>query len=133
MSHVVCRPTRREAEDFYHYFAEEQADTEGQAYYRRQRGTTVATASGQKVARPLVNRLTRATGKAFDGGYPGSFPLVGSPDDVAMELGQLSQTGLAGTSIAFLDYLKEIPYFVAEVLPRLERIGLRQPAADLPT
>ena len=30
MAHVVCRPTRREAEDFYHYFAEEMADTEGQ-------------------------------------------------------------------------------------------------------
>jgi hypothetical protein len=27
--------------------------------------------------------------------------------------------------VAFLDYLKEIPYFLQEVLPRLERLGLR--------
>jgi len=126
MSHVVCRPTRREAEDFFHYFAEEHADVDGQAYYRRNRGATAGTATGAKVERPFVNRLQRATGKKFDGGYPGAFPLVGTPDDIADELAQISRAGLAGTSVAFLDYLKEIPYFVAEVLPRLERMGLRQ-------
>ncbi|NBS45175.1 MAG: LLM class flavin-dependent oxidoreductase, partial [Acetobacteraceae bacterium] len=39
-----------------------------------------------------------------------------------------SATGLAGCTIAFLNYLTEIPYFVQEVLPRLERLGLRQKA-----
>jgi dimethylsulfone monooxygenase len=34
--------------------------------------------------------------------------------------------GLTGTSVAFLDYLKEIPFFVQEVPPRLARLGLRQ-------
>jgi alkanesulfonate monooxygenase SsuD/methylene tetrahydromethanopterin reductase-like flavin-dependent oxidoreductase (luciferase family) len=127
MSHVVCRPTRKEAEDFFHYFAEEYADVDGQAYYRRQRGAKAGTSTGEQISRPFVNRLQRATGKKFDGGYPGAFPLVGTPDDVAAELAQISNAGLAGTSIAFLDYLKEIPYFVAEVLPRLERMGLREP------
>jgi hypothetical protein len=27
-----------------------------------------------------------------------------------------------------VDYLKEIPFFVQEVLPRLERLGLREKA-----
>ena len=126
MSHVVCRPTRREAEEFFHYFAEEHADVDGQAYYRRQRGAKAGTSTGEQVARPFVNRLQRATGKKFDGGYPGAFPLVGTPDDVAGELAGIANAGLAGTSIAFLDYLKEIPYFVTEVLPRLERLGLRE-------
>jgi len=125
MSHVVCRPTGREAEEFFHYFAEEHADADGQAYYRRMRGTKAGTASGEKVERPFINRLARAAGKKFDGAYPGAFPLVGTPDDVASELAALSAAGFAGTSIAFLDYLKEIPYFIAEVLPRLERLGLR--------
>ncbi|MEZ5818691.1 MAG: LLM class flavin-dependent oxidoreductase [Hyphomicrobiaceae bacterium] len=128
MSHVVCRPTRKEAEEFFHYFAEEHADAEGQAYYREKRGVVAGTAKGAKIARPFVNRLQRATGKRFDGAYPGAFPLVGTPDDVARELAQVSEAGFAGTSVAFLDYLKEIPYFVAEVLPRLERMGLRRPA-----
>jgi hypothetical protein len=42
-------------------------------------------------------------------------------------MARMSAVGLSGTSVAFLDYLKEIPYFVQEVLPRLERLGLRRP------
>ncbi|HEY2620035.1 MAG TPA: hypothetical protein VGI78_22015 [Acetobacteraceae bacterium] len=102
MSHVVCRPTRREAEEFYHYFAEEMADAEGQAYYRRQRGPVVKDTAGNELRRPLVNSFMRAY------------------------MRQMSQMGLAGTSVAFLDYLKEIAFFVQEVLPRLTRLGLRR-------
>ena len=126
MAHVVCRPTRKEAEEFYHYFAEELADAEGQAYYRRQRGAKAGTMSGETIERPLVNRIMRATGKRYDGAYPGTYPLVGAPDDIAADIAQMSAAGLAGCSIAFLDYLKEIPDFCSEVLPRLERQGLRQ-------
>ena len=43
-------------------------------------------------------------------------------------MAQMSAMGLAGTSVAFLDYLKEIPFFVQEVVPRLERVGLRHTA-----
>jgi len=125
MGHVVCRPTRREAEDFYHYFAEEMADGDGQAYYRRHRGTTVG-AGAQQVVRPLENRFMRSSGKRYDGAYPGTYPFVGTPDDVAADMEKMSIAGLSGASIAFFDYLKEIPFFVQEVLPRLERLGLRQ-------
>jgi alkanesulfonate monooxygenase SsuD/methylene tetrahydromethanopterin reductase-like flavin-dependent oxidoreductase (luciferase family) len=127
MGHVVCRPTQREAEEFFHYFAEEMADTAGQAYYRNNRGAMVGT-PGQKIARPFENRFTREGRFKFDGAYPGSYPFVGTPDDIADEMARMSATGLAGCTIAFLDYLKEIPYFVQEVLPRLERLGLRLPA-----
>ncbi|MSP05848.1 MAG: LLM class flavin-dependent oxidoreductase [Acetobacteraceae bacterium] len=126
MSHVVCRPTQREAEEFFHYFAEEMADNDGQKYYRRNRGATVGTGNAV-IARPFENRFTRATGKKFDGAYPGSYPFVGTPDDIAAEMARMSAAGLAGTSVAFLDYLHEIPYFIQEILPRLERMGLRGP------
>lgn len=125
MGHVVCRPTRREAEEFFHYFAEELADEDGQMYYRRQRGTRTDH-NAPPVARPLENRFTRTTGKSFFGAYPGTYPFVGTPDDVAGEMARMSAAGLAGTSVAFLDYLKEIPFFVAEVMPRLVRLGLRE-------
>jgi FMNH2-dependent dimethyl sulfone monooxygenase len=124
MGHVVCRPTRREAEEFFHYFAEELADADGQMYYRRQRGTRTGH-NVTPVARPLENRFTRATGKSFFGAYPGTYPFVGTPDDVASEMARMSAAGLTGTSVAFLDYLKEIPFFVDEVMPRLVRLGLR--------
>jgi FMNH2-dependent dimethyl sulfone monooxygenase len=122
MGHVVCRPTRQDAEDFFHYFAEIMADTDGQDYYRSARGTTT-----QNIARPFETRFTRGSDKRFAGAYPGSYPFVGSPDDVAAEMARMSATGLAGCTVAFVDYLQEIPYFVQEVLPRLEFLGLRQP------
>ena len=68
----------------------------------------------------------RATGNRYDGAYPGAYPLVGTPDDIVADMVQMNELGLAGTSVAFLDYLKEIPFFIHEVLPRLERLGLRQ-------
>jgi FMNH2-dependent dimethyl sulfone monooxygenase len=125
MGHVVCRPTRQEAEAYFHYFAGEMADTDGQEYYGRTRGTTVPSAGAAPMARPFENRFTRAGGGRYAGGYPGAYPFVGSPDDIADEMARMSAKGLAGCTVAFVDYLQEIPFFVQEVLPRLERLGLR--------
>ena len=131
MGHVVCRPTRKEAEDYYHYFAEEMADTEGQQYYRGHRGTTVPAEGAAPIARPFENRFTRQGRFRYDGAYPGVYPFVGTPDDIAAEMAAMSATGLAGCTVAFVDYLKEIPFFVQAVLPRLERLGLRVPVGSV--
>jgi alkanesulfonate monooxygenase SsuD/methylene tetrahydromethanopterin reductase-like flavin-dependent oxidoreductase (luciferase family) len=50
---------------------------------------------------------------------------VGDPDAVAREFSRLRAAGLDGLAINFVDYLEELPYFAAEVLPRLDRLGLR--------
>jgi len=52
-------------------------------------------------------------------------PLLGDPDMVAGELAQLAASGLTGIAVSFVNYLDELPYFCAEVLPRLARAGLR--------
>jgi FMNH2-dependent dimethyl sulfone monooxygenase len=127
MGHVVCRKTRREAEEFYHYFAEELGDEEGQEFYRKTRGSTVGSGATQ-ISRPFDTRFNKATGERFAGAYPGAYPFVGTPDEIATEMQQMSAAGLAGVTVAFLDYLKELPYFVQEVLPRLEGLGLRAAA-----
>jgi alkanesulfonate monooxygenase SsuD/methylene tetrahydromethanopterin reductase-like flavin-dependent oxidoreductase (luciferase family) len=124
MSHVVCRPTRREAEDFYYYFAEEMADREALDHYKQQKGIA-ARGDPRYIERPLATRFSRATGKSYAGSYPGAYPLVGTPDVVVEELMRMQKLGLAGTSVAFLHYLEEIPFFIAEVMPRMVRAGLR--------
>ena len=53
------------------------------------------------------------------------YPLVGSPDDLVEEFRKLAAIGVAGSALVFLNYLQELPYFVQEVLPRMERAGLR--------
>jgi dimethylsulfone monooxygenase len=58
----------------------------------------------------------------------GTLPLVGDPDTVARELARISAAGFAGCTLSFVDYVKEFPYFRDEVIPRPERMGLRQPS-----
>ena len=55
----------------------------------------------------------------------GGLPLVGDPDVVARDMAQLAALGLTGIAVSFVNYLDELPYFCAEVLPRLARSGLR--------
>jgi len=55
----------------------------------------------------------------------GGYPFVGTPDRVAEELGTISQAGVRGIGLSFVNYLAEVPYFCAEVLPRLHRAGIR--------
>jgi dimethylsulfone monooxygenase len=125
--HIVCRPTRQEAEDFYRYYADELADRESIAYIVRQKEAT-AGSDIAKSERPDTNPQanSRKRGKVYAGTFPGCYIIVGTPDDVAEEMIEMSQAGLAGASICFLDYLAAMPYFIQEVLPRLERAGLRQ-------
>jgi alkanesulfonate monooxygenase SsuD/methylene tetrahydromethanopterin reductase-like flavin-dependent oxidoreductase (luciferase family) len=52
--------------------------------------------------------------------------MVGDPDDVAGALAKISEAGFAGMCFSFVNYLAEFPFFRDEVLPRLERLGLRE-------
>jgi alkanesulfonate monooxygenase SsuD/methylene tetrahydromethanopterin reductase-like flavin-dependent oxidoreductase (luciferase family) len=55
----------------------------------------------------------------------GGYPFVGTPDCIAEELATISQAGVRGIGLSFVNYLSEVPYFCDEVLPRLERAGVR--------
>ena len=60
----------------------------------------------------------------FAGGH-GVYPLLGDPALIAEEIVRIHQAGYAGATLALVDYAAELPYFVAEVLPRLVARGLR--------
>jgi FMNH2-dependent dimethyl sulfone monooxygenase len=129
-SHIVCRPTRQEAEDYYRYYADEMADRKSLEYLAKQKAAT-ASRDTEETGRPEINRefSKRKRGPIFSGTFPGYCVLVGTPDDIAEEMAEMNSAGLAGTSISFLNYLESLPYFIQEVLPRLVRLGLRLPAA----
>jgi alkanesulfonate monooxygenase SsuD/methylene tetrahydromethanopterin reductase-like flavin-dependent oxidoreductase (luciferase family) len=55
------------------------------------------------------------------------YPIVGSPDDVVAELERIAALGVTGSTLVFLNYRDELPFFIQEVLPRMERAGLRRP------
>lgn len=47
------------------------------------------------------------------------------PDHVANTFKFLSDAGLDGMAIGLVNYIDDFPFFRAEVLPRMERLGLR--------
>jgi alkanesulfonate monooxygenase SsuD/methylene tetrahydromethanopterin reductase-like flavin-dependent oxidoreductase (luciferase family) len=114
---VVCRPTAREAEEYYRYFAEEMGDW--QAVANRTGTARVHGFQSQKYEDYAADHIRQAAGY-------GSYPCVGDPDRVAAELAKVSAVGFAGTAIGLVNYNDEFPFFRDEVLPRLERLGLRE-------
>jgi alkanesulfonate monooxygenase SsuD/methylene tetrahydromethanopterin reductase-like flavin-dependent oxidoreductase (luciferase family) len=116
-THVVCRATRREAEEFYHYYAVENADTDAVERLMELQGL-----HAQSYPTELIEKFRTR----FAGGH-GSYPIVGTPDDVAAEYARIAELGVTGATVAAVDYLDAIPVFRDDVLPRLERLGLREP------
>ena len=118
-TYVVCRPTRREAQDYHHYYAEQHSDAPAVERLMSLMGMHAHSFPREQIA---------ALRTQFAGGH-GVYPLIGDPDHVANELARIAAAGFAGASVAFVNYLDELPYFVAEVIPRLEAKGLRWPVA----
>jgi alkanesulfonate monooxygenase SsuD/methylene tetrahydromethanopterin reductase-like flavin-dependent oxidoreductase (luciferase family) len=114
---VVCRPTQKEADDYLNWYANENADWEAV--------DNLMTLQGLHAQSFPPEALSMFRDR-FAAGH-GGFPLVGTPDKIADMLEQLSNTGVAGTTLSFVDYAKEFPFFRQEVLPRLERKKLRLP------
>ena len=117
LGHVVCRPTRKEAEDYLHYYADEYADWNAVDNLMALQGLH---------AQSFTKEMLQTFRSRFAAGH-GSCPLIGTPDDVASEITRFANAGFAGMTLSFVDYTKELEYFAQEVLPRLEANGVRKP------
>jgi hypothetical protein len=58
----------------------------------------------------------------------GTYPVLGSYDDVADHFRRMSEAGLDGVALGIVNYISEMPH-LQEVLAQLERMGLRVPQA----
>ncbi len=112
---VTCRPTFSEARDYHHHAVVEQADWSAVDGILAKKGISVKAVGADAF---LKHRQAYANGM-------GGYPLIGDPDRIAAELADLSHAGLSGIAVSFVNYLDELPYFLDEVLPRLQRAGLR--------
>ena len=117
LSHVVCRPTKAEADEYYRYYAEENADWGAVDNLMALQGLH---------AQSFPEEALRTMRGRFAAGH-GTYPLVGDPDSIADEMTRITEAGFAGTTLSFVDYVKEFPFFRDEVIPRLEMKGLRVP------
>jgi dimethylsulfone monooxygenase len=53
--------------------------------------------------------------------------LFGDPDDVANGLAKICAAGFTGIAVNMVNFLEDFALFRDEVLPRLERLGVRAP------
>ena len=114
--HVVCRPTQGEAEDAYERYAVTLEDTASVDRYMS------AKQSNSGSHDEAAYRLHR---KRFAAGA-GTYPLVGTPAHIAGEMERIAAAGFAGTTVSFLNFADELPYFIDAVLPMMRDAGLRE-------
>jgi dimethylsulfone monooxygenase len=113
---VTCRPTAKEAQDYYRHCIVDNADWRAVDSILAMKNITADNHGPEEFQRI---RDHQANGM-------GGLPLIGNPDSVAQEMAQLAAAGLTGIAVSFVNYLEELPYFCAEVMPRLARLGLRE-------
>jgi FMNH2-dependent dimethyl sulfone monooxygenase len=114
---VYCAPTRREAEERFHHVSIENADWSAV--------DAIMPMYGQKIDKS--DPQYEETRRRFAHGLSG-FLATGTPDDVAATFAKVSAAGFDGVAFSFFDYAADLPYFAQEVLPRLERLGIRAPS-----
>jgi alkanesulfonate monooxygenase SsuD/methylene tetrahydromethanopterin reductase-like flavin-dependent oxidoreductase (luciferase family) len=112
--HVVCRPTQKEAEDYYHYIVHEKGDWDAVEHLVKIRANqkSMSVEDMKKIKERLISGLA-------------TYALVGSPDKVAQSFKTMSDAGLDGMAVGFVNYLNDLPLIRDEVLPRMARLGIR--------
>jgi FMNH2-dependent dimethyl sulfone monooxygenase len=113
---VTCRPSGREAEDYYRHAVVDNADWAAVDNILAMKQVTP-----ERYSREEFQRIRNHQANGM-----GGLPLVGDPDTVAGTMIRLAETGLRGIGVSFVNYLNELPYFCAEVVPRLVRAGVRE-------
>jgi alkanesulfonate monooxygenase SsuD/methylene tetrahydromethanopterin reductase-like flavin-dependent oxidoreductase (luciferase family) len=114
-SHVVVRDSQAEAEDAYERYAVTLSDHVAVDNHMRMK---------QTMANSYDERAFSVYRKRFAGGT-GTYPLIGTPKRVVDEMARMHEVGFAGTTLSFVNFRDELPYFVERVLPLLVQNGLR--------
>jgi dimethylsulfone monooxygenase len=114
--HLMCRATVKETKDYYHYLVHEKGDWEAAEAIIRKRVAGDSRSLPREQLKAMMERF-------ISGG--GTFPVIGSYDEVAATFKRLADAGLDGMALASVNYVQEMPIIRDELVPRLERLGLR--------
>jgi alkanesulfonate monooxygenase SsuD/methylene tetrahydromethanopterin reductase-like flavin-dependent oxidoreductase (luciferase family) len=112
---TMCRRSKKEAQDYWHHSIVENADWNAVDSILALKNITAQNTPTEKFQQ-IRNGYAQGMG---------GLPIIGDPDEVAGALADLSKAGLTGIAISLVNYVDELPFFCDEVLPRLERMGLR--------
>jgi dimethylsulfone monooxygenase len=113
----VQRDTQAEADDYLHYYSVEREDTpsvDGWMYM-------------QGLQSHLVPKETQAFFRQRFAAGAGGMPLVGTADRIAERLKIVSDCGVDGMLLTWVDFVDGLTRFSRDVMPRLEQVGVRRP------
>ena len=113
---TMCRRSKKEAQDYWHHAIVEHADWNAVDSILALKNITAQNTPAEKFQQ-IRNGYAQGMG---------GLPIIGDPDEVAQALADLSNAGLTGIALSLVNYADELPFFCDEVLPRLERLGLRE-------
>ncbi len=115
--YVVQRDTVKEAEDYLNYYAIQHGDDVATDNILRVLGVETGIWSPEDAERFKFH---------FKAGW-GGYPLIGTPERIVDKIQQLSDIGLDGISLTWVDYSDGIARWERDVMPLLEQSGLRRP------
>ena len=115
-AYVVQRDSEKEARDYLQYVTIERGNEEAAENAAKYLGLNSQIMSAEAWQNFKLH---------LKAGY-GGFGIVGDDAQIAEKLQQLSDIGIDGVALHWVDYLDGIGRFNAEVMPRLERAGLRK-------
>jgi dimethylsulfone monooxygenase len=116
---VVCEETNEAAQRRFKAY-EEDGDEEAISNFIEW------TMAGHQLPPGIREPLGKALASSM-----GAYPLVGDPEHIAEHLGDLADAGIDGICLNWMNYEQGVPVFISEVMPVLEREGIRRPAAGL--
>jgi dimethylsulfone monooxygenase len=119
--HIISRRTSKETQEYYHYIVHEMGDWDAAEHIVSIR----ISGGGQSVPPELVRKMIERHVSGI-----GTLPIVGSYDEVAEKFKRYSDAGLDGMAVGLVNYIDEFPILRDEILPRLERLGLRGPISQ---
>ena len=113
---VVCRDTEREARRDYQEMVDN-IDWEAIDYLTRVFGLEGQSYGDAESVRKLRTQFALGWG---------GMTFVGTPGQVVDQLARVSQIGIDGVMLGFLDYVVELEHFDRTVMPLLRQVGLRR-------
>jgi alkanesulfonate monooxygenase SsuD/methylene tetrahydromethanopterin reductase-like flavin-dependent oxidoreductase (luciferase family) len=113
---IVCRDTEREAKRDYERMVDE-IDWEAIDYLTRVFGLEGQSYGDAESVRKLRTQFALGWG---------GMTLIGTPEQVVDQLARVSQIGIDGVMLGFLDYVVELEHFDRAVMPLLRQAGLRR-------
>jgi alkanesulfonate monooxygenase SsuD/methylene tetrahydromethanopterin reductase-like flavin-dependent oxidoreductase (luciferase family) len=117
LAHIVCRDTEEEARAFVERYAVEQGDFETAKRYAVQ--LLQADTSSHDKFRHDSDLMRTVTATA------GNWGVVGSPEQVVSALQKVSESGIDGVGMIFVDNLEGLERYQDQLLPMMREAGLR--------